>query len=132
MNEFPGRYRPQSLQPFYTEERCHIVERMNTQRCDEVSLAECRVAPGVTTQLHQLSIAERYVIQEGTGIMELQGNQVFSVTPGDCVLIPPGCPQRIKNVGEADLVFLCVCTPRFLPEHYTVLEDARTKEIALP
>ena len=45
------------------------------------------------------------------------------VSPGDVVLIPPDCRQRITNAGEQDLVFLCVCTPRFIPEAYEDLES---------
>ncbi len=134
MSEFAGLFRPASLQPFYTEERCHIVEHMNTPACEAVSLAECRVAPGMTTQLHSLEVAERYVVQRGHGLMELAGDnpdtrQVFAVGEGDCVLIPPDCAQRIKNTGSEELVFMCVCTPRFQPQHYVVLEQADIEDI---
>jgi len=133
MSDFAGLYRPASLLPFYTEERCHIVEYMNTPQCEEVSLAQCRVAPGVTTQLHSLAVAERYVVQQGEGRMELAGDgaqaQVFAVRAGDCVLIPAGCAQRIKNTGDDELVFLCICTPRFQPSHYLVLEQEPIEDI---
>lgn len=133
MSEFAGLYRPASLQPFYTEERCHIVEHLNTPQCDDVSVAECRVAPGITTQLHRLAVAERYVVQAGQGRMELHGDtdkvQVFTVQPGDCVLIPADCAQRIKNTGSAELVFMCVCTPRFQPGHYVALEQEALEDI---
>ncbi len=133
MSDYAGLYRPTSLQPFYTEERCYIVEHMNTPQCEEVSLAECRVAPGVTTQLHSLSVAERYVVQRGSGTMELSGDtsqpQVFAVQPGDSVLIPPDCAQRIKNTSAEELVFLCICTPRFRPQHYRVLETDDVKDM---
>jgi len=129
MSEFSGLFRPASLEPFYTAERCYITEKMNSDLSPDVSLAECRVAPGVTTQLHKLTVAERYVIQQGHGLVELNGEAGFSVAPADCVLIPAGCAQRIKNTGHEDLVFMCVCTPRFLPDCYVVLEDAQTKDI---
>jgi oxalate decarboxylase/phosphoglucose isomerase-like protein (cupin superfamily) len=41
-----------------------------------------------------------------------------TVAPGDVVLIPPGCRQRISNVGNEDLIFLAICTPRFRDEAY--------------
>jgi mannose-6-phosphate isomerase-like protein (cupin superfamily) len=41
-----------------------------------------------------------------------------TVAPGDVVLIPPGCRQRITGMGNEDLVFLAICTPRFRPEAY--------------
>jgi mannose-6-phosphate isomerase-like protein (cupin superfamily) len=34
------------------------------------------------------------------------------------VRIPAGVRQRITNIGNADLLFYCVCSPRFLPEAY--------------
>lgn len=105
----------------YTEERCHITELMNHAQCPDVSVAECRVASGVTTQLHQLPVTERYVVTAGYGRMDLDGDS-FDVSPGDCVVIAPNQAQRITNTGSEDLTFLCVCTPRFLPEHYLNLE----------
>ena len=129
MSEVAGLLRSVSPTPFYTEERCFITEFLNSLECEEVSLAQCRVTPGVTTQLHALEVAERYVIQHGNGLMELRGSEVFAVAPGDCVLIPAGCPQRIRNEGSEDLVFLCVCTPRFAPGHYVVLETENTAGI---
>jgi oxalate decarboxylase/phosphoglucose isomerase-like protein (cupin superfamily) len=43
--------------------------------------------------------------------------------PGDVVLIPPSCRQRISNVGEGELIFLAICTPRFTQEAYEDLEQ---------
>ena len=40
------------------------------------------------------------------------------VGPGDIVLIPAGTPQRIRNPGDEDLVFYCICTPRFDESDY--------------
>ena len=44
------------------------------------------------------------------------------VGAGDVVVIPAGCPQRIRCVGEQVLVFLALCTPRFVPGCYEDLE----------
>lgn len=132
MSETCGLFRSESLAPVYTQERCSITEFLNTEQSADVSIAQCRVVPGETTQLHSLQIAERYLIQHGHGVMELGSSDTFEVTVGDCVLIPPGCPQRIRNTGDEDLVFLCVCTPRFLPGHYRVLEDEQTQALTTP
>jgi mannose-6-phosphate isomerase-like protein (cupin superfamily) len=40
------------------------------------------------------------------------------VSEGDVVRIPANMPQRIANIGDEDLVFYCVCTPRFVPSAY--------------
>jgi mannose-6-phosphate isomerase-like protein (cupin superfamily) len=47
-----------------------------------------------------------------------------AVGAGDVVLIPPGCRQRITCLGEEELVFLAVCSPRFRPEAYEDMDPA--------
>ncbi len=108
---------------FPTGERCFITEELNDPACSEVSLARARVPPGVTTRLHRLvGTLECYVIQQGVGLVEVAGLSAF-VAAGDRVLIPAGVAQRVTNTGEGDLVFQCVCAPRFRPENYVDLED---------
>lgn len=108
---------------FYTSERCHITELMNTPLSPETSLAVARVEPGVTTQLHALSgIVERYVVRKGEGLIEVDG-QTSPLVVGDQAVIGAGVSQRITNTGATDLEFYCLCTPRFTPESYVNLED---------
>ena len=104
---------------FYTAEQCHILELSNTQHDPACSIARARVEPGVTTRLHRLAtITERYLILEGRGRAEIGTLPSQEVGPGDVILIPPACPQRITNIGATDLVFLAICSPRFTPECY--------------
>ena len=103
-------------------ERCFITELMNDPAYPQVSLCRCRVEPGVTTQLHTLTVHEWCVIDTGEGLFELDGADPFQVNPGETVSIPPGTPQRITNTGQSDLIFQCVCTPRFTPDCYESLE----------
>lgn len=105
-----------------TGERCYIREVLNDPAVPEVSLAEARVAPGVTTELHRLSVAEWYIIRQGEGLMDPGDGEPFEVRPGDIVAISPQKPQRITNTGSADLKFLCLCLPAFRPECYEGLE----------
>lgn len=108
---------------FFTEELCHILERSNSSEDPELSIAQARVGPGVTTRWHALEgITERYLILSGRGRVELGDALVQDLSPGEVALIPPGCPQRIFNPGPEDLVFLALCTPRFRPEVYRALE----------
>jgi mannose-6-phosphate isomerase-like protein (cupin superfamily) len=108
---------------FYTPERCFIIELSNTADDPAVSIARARVAPGVTTRWHRvIDTAERYVILEGSGRVELGDLEPQAVSAGDVVLIPPSCRQRIANTGIADLVFLAICTPRFRPTAYEDLD----------
>ena len=106
----------------WTSERCYIAELLNNEQTPEVSVARTRVEPGVTTQLHALTVAEWYVIEAGSGLMTVGQKTPASVAAGDVVAIPRGMPQRIRNDGDCDLVFLCVCAPRFSQECYTSLE----------
>jgi mannose-6-phosphate isomerase-like protein (cupin superfamily) len=105
---------------FHTEEGCFILELSNSPEDPDVSIARARVAPGASTRMHHLrGVAERYVLLQGTGQVEVGELPLKEVRPGTVVLIPPGCPQRITNTGTDDLVFLAICTPRFTPEVYT-------------
>ena len=106
----------------WTSERCFIREVHNQPEDPFMSIARARVPVDVTTALHALDgVEERYVIQEGRGLVEVAGRS-WTVRAGDVVRIPPGEAQRIANSGVDDLVFLCICTPRFRPEVYRDLE----------
>ena len=108
-----------------TDERCTIRELANSADDPGVSIAQARVAPGVTTRWHRLrGTAERYVIQAGQGRVEVGDLAPVHVGPGDVVLIPAGVRQRIANTGAHDLVFLAVCSPRFVPAAYEDIDPA--------
>jgi mannose-6-phosphate isomerase-like protein (cupin superfamily) len=108
---------------YLTEERCHILELANSEDDADVSIARARVEPGVTTRKHSVAgTAERYVVLEGQGEVHIAGLPDQSVVPGDVVLIPPGVAQSISNIGTDQLVFLCVCTPRFDWGNYQSLD----------
>ena len=118
----PQVIRPDPAGEYLTEERCHILEMSNSADDQQASVAQARVAPGKTTALHRLQdTVERYVILKGQGRVEISG-QSSDVQPGDIVIIPAALTQRITNTGNDDLVFLCVCTPRFRQENYEDLE----------
>ena len=104
---------------YYTAEGCYITELSNIDADPEASIARARVRPGVTTRWHRLAgITERYVVLSGAGKVEVGNLGAKAVAPGDVVLIPPGCRQRITSLGDEELVFLAICTPRFRPEAY--------------
>ena len=107
---------------FRTRERCYITERINDSSIPEFSLADCRVEPGVTTELHCLDVDEWYLIVRGHGSMEVDGRAPYAVGPGTTVSIPRGTSQRISNIGDTDLIVQCICIPRFTVEGYQPLE----------
>jgi len=112
-------------QEYYTEERCHILEYHNTPDDPAISVARARVEPGITTKWHAVSgTEERYVVLEGRGYAEVGESGPQMLATGDHLLIPAGAPQRISNQGDSDLIFLCICTPRFEWDNYQSLEPA--------
>lgn len=104
---------------YYFHEGCHILELSNSPADSEISIARARVEAGQTTQWHWLlHTTERYVILEGSGVVEIGALEPQAVQAGHVVLIPPHCRQRIRNTGDTDLIFLAICSPRFRAENY--------------
>ncbi len=112
-------------QEYYFHEGCHILELSNSSDDEDVSIARARVEPGKTTRWHRLkNTTERYVILQGTGLVEVGDLSAEAVTPGHVVIIPPMQNQRITNTGKNDLIFLAICSPRFHPGCYEDTESA--------
>jgi len=87
------------------------------------SLAEARVAPGLTTVLHYHPVTEEiYYLLSGSGQMRL-GDERFEVAVGDAIAIPPGLPHQITNTGNVPLVFLCCCAPGYEHTDTVLLEQ---------
>ena len=78
-----------------------------------LSLAEARVEPGAVTMEHVHDRSEEiYHFTSGQGSMSLAGRE-FPVGPGDTVRIAPGQAHKVRNHGDAILVFLCCCAPPY-------------------
>jgi mannose-6-phosphate isomerase-like protein (cupin superfamily) len=105
-----------TLKPYLTPERCTIAENFSDKN---VSIAIATVKPGVTTKAHHLEgIQEIYIITAGEGKVAFSNLEPTMVSVGDVIVIPAGASQKITNTGKTDLVFYCVCTPRFVEDHY--------------
>jgi len=112
---------PDESDEYYFKEGCHILEVLNSAEDPALSIARAKVAPATETQLHALKDTfERYYVLQGTGVVTV-GRTEQSVGEGDVVCIAPGVAQKIKNTGDEDLVFLAMCTPRFIVDNYTEL-----------
>jgi len=108
---------------YFFAEGCHIIELANSEDDPDVSIARARVEPGRTTRWHYLEgTVERYVITQGSGVVEVADFAPRKVGPGDVVLIPAGERQRIRNSGSGDLVFLAICSPRFTEGVYVDID----------
>lgn len=115
---------------YWFAEGCHILELSNGMHDEALSIARARVAAGSVTRWHRLhGITERYVIESGTGIVEIEGLTPQAVSPGDVAIIPAGRRQRICNNGTQDLRFLALCTPRFVPDAYEDVDTPRNGSV---
>ena len=112
-----------SLKDYSTSERCFVIENY----CNEsVSIARARVEPGDTTVAHHLKgIAEIYIISRGKGKVKVGNLPPTEVITGDLVVIPAGVSQKITNTGKTDLIFHCICNPRFTPDCYCNEEEEK-------
>jgi mannose-6-phosphate isomerase-like protein (cupin superfamily) len=107
-----------SINMALTPERCYVAENYSSKD-NKVSIAIATVKPGITTAAHHLEgIEEIYIITQGTGIIDIKGIEPTKVTVGDVIVIPDGTSQRIKNIDNIDLIFYCVCTPKFVQKQY--------------
>jgi mannose-6-phosphate isomerase-like protein (cupin superfamily) len=101
---------------YLTPERCYIAENFSNK---DVSIARATVKPGITTKAHHLKkIQEIYIITAGEGKVTFNGLESTNVSIGDVIVIPAEVSQKITNTGHTDLVFYCVCTPRFTEDCY--------------
>ncbi len=101
---------------YLTSERCYIAENFSDK---DVSIARATVKPGITTKAHHLKkIQEIYIITAGEGEVSFSGLESTNVSVGDVIVIPAGASQKITNTGQTDLIFYCVCTPRFTENCY--------------
>ncbi len=116
--------RPDEADEFMTDENVFILESWRSPADPSLSIARARLAPGATSVPHVLvGTAERYVIIEGQGSLELAGLGRRPVGPGDVVFFPPDRPQTITNVGDTDLVLYAICTPPFDAGNYRELAE---------
>ncbi len=112
----PKIVKSNTLNPYLTPERCHIAENYSDK---DVSIAVAKVKPGVTTKAHHLKgIQEIYIITAGEGKVAFSGLEPTKVSVGDVIVIPAEASQKITNTGQTDLIFYCVCTPRFTEARY--------------
>ncbi len=118
------KYEPEK--EYFFREGCFINELSNTDDDPELSIARVRVRVGECTAWHRLEgRVERYVILRGIGWVEIGDMKPARVSEGDLVVIPAGCRQRIRNIGENELIFLALCTPRFLETSYREMGSDR-------
>ena len=109
---------------YFFREGCFITELSNSAADETLSVARARVESGVTTRWHLLrGTTERYLIIAGRGCVEIGDQAPQDVEANDLVVIPPDIRQRITNIGDDDLIFLAICSPRFRPDNYVDIDS---------
>jgi mannose-6-phosphate isomerase-like protein (cupin superfamily) len=117
------------IESFITKDGSSVRELIHPT-CQEgaaMSLAEAIVKQGCTTMLHiHKKSQEVYHITQGKGMMVL-GIERFEVKPGDSVLIMPGTPHSIENIGTRPLRILCFCHPPYDHQDTRILNNSENK-----
>ena len=114
----------ESVAAFVTKDGSEIRELLahRNSAIRNQSLAEARLAPGMSTQEHyHVKTEEIYYITHGVGRIRING-EVRDVTQGDAIAILPGQRHKLWNPGPEVLRLLCCCAPGY--EH----EDTRITE----
>jgi len=112
----PKIVKAKSLRENLTLEQCFICKNWSSKN---ISIARARVKSGVTTKAHHLvGVDEIYLIIKGQGKVKIGKLEPTEVKAGDTVFIPAGVSQQITNISKSDLVFYCICTPKFTAKCY--------------
>jgi mannose-6-phosphate isomerase-like protein (cupin superfamily) len=115
---------PEKCERIVAGDKSLLRELLNPQKeklAIHYSLAEARVKPGERTLSHRLKTSEVYYIVRGTGEMHVD-DAIEEVSRGHVVYIPPGAIQMIRNIGDEDLVFLCIVDPAWRPGDEQIFE----------
>ncbi len=114
-----------ALREHSTREHCLIAENWSSEK---ISVARAKIRTGTTTEAHSLKgVDELYLIVRGKSKVMIGKLEPTEVTVDDAVFIPAGTRQQISNIGKSDLIFYCICTPRFTQDCYTV-ESTKVKD----
>lgn len=118
------------IEPYRTLDGSEVRELMHPapHGARNQSLAEAIVPPGAATRLHRHRLSEEiYHFASGCGRMTL-GDNTLTVEAGDTVLIPPGIPHRIENIGSVPLRIYCCCSPAYRHEDTELLEISDVRQ----
>lgn len=124
MSNKPLRTSYNQVPDFVTKDQSIIRELMhpNAHAVQKQSLAEAIVPVGVETLTHfHHQSEELYHITQGEGEMRL-GDEIFGVSVGETICIPPGTLHNIRNTGEVELKILCACAPAYSHEDTEIIE----------
>jgi quercetin dioxygenase-like cupin family protein len=70
------------------------------------NLRMIEIQPGGHSPDHSHPYEHENFIVEGTGEVMIDGN-VYNLSPGTVILVPPGAQHQYRNSGDKPLKFLC-------------------------
>jgi mannose-6-phosphate isomerase-like protein (cupin superfamily) len=114
----------ENVAPFVTKDGSEIRElpAYRNSAIRSQSLAEARLAPGMSTQAHyHVKTEEIYYITHGVGRIRIDG-EVRDVAGGDAIAILPGQIHKLWNTGSETLRLLCCCAPGYEHEDMVMAE----------
>jgi mannose-6-phosphate isomerase-like protein (cupin superfamily) len=86
----------------------------------QYSFAVGRVQLGGTTYLHRLKSSEVYFFLKGTAEITID-EETAVVGASQAIYIPPGASQQVKNVGNEELLFVCIVDPAWKADDEEIL-----------
>jgi mannose-6-phosphate isomerase-like protein (cupin superfamily) len=89
------------------------------------SLAEIMIPAGHASSPHFHKFSEEsYLILSGEATIKID-DQIFTLKPGEAVLIEPREIHQISNQKDEDLLFIAVCVPAWSPaDSFDIEEEA--------
>ena len=112
--------------PAYTTKDGSIIRELmhpSQQGNKHQSLAEATIPAGSKTALHlHRSAEEIYHVMQGEAQMTL-GIKVFTIKPGDTILIPALTAHCVDNQSNEDVIILCACSPAYQHADTELLDD---------
>lgn len=88
------------------------------------SFAVGRVQAGGTTYLHRLKNSEVYFLLRGTAEFTIDSETAVAGA-SQLVYVPPGASQQVKNVGNDELLFVCIVDPAWKEEDEEILDAGK-------
>jgi quercetin dioxygenase-like cupin family protein len=82
----------------------------------QITVTRATLEPGATSDRHTHPGEQTWIVEQGSALVLLVGNQNMQIRTGDVVRTPPGEVHGVFNDGTVPLVYLSITTP---PEDMT-------------
>ena len=106
--ETAPRYKRDGIESF-------LLVSKRTSDADQLSVTIVEMEPGGFQQIHSHHPEQMYYILDGAGKMTVD-EEVFTVSPGDCVYFHSNTSHGLENNGSTRLRYLSAASPSFTLE----------------